>query len=35
MFMWPNGNKYTGQFINDKHDGFGIYEWPDGKVYEG
>ena len=33
--MFGDGSKYDGNFqFNDIH-GYGIYEWPDGKKYEG
>ena len=27
--------KYTGEYFDDKKEGYGIFEWPDGKKYEG
>ena len=26
-FKWPDGRKYYGQYINDKKQGNGIFEW--------
>ena len=26
---------YSGDFVNDKREGRGIYTWPDGSKYEG
>lgn len=31
---FENG-KYQGQFKNEKRQGFGIYTWKNGNVYEG
>jgi hypothetical protein len=27
--------QYKGQYKNDLKDGYGIYEWDDGRVYKG
>ena len=32
---WPNGNKYEGNFKNDKKDGKGIFTFKSGNVQEG
>lgn len=34
-FIHLNGPKYTGQFFNDKQEGYGIETWPDGAKFEG
>lgn len=35
-FTWgTSGNKYTGYFLNDKRQGYGVYTWLDGNRYEG
>ena len=26
-FLWPDGKKYCGNYLNDKKDGFGAYLW--------
>jgi hypothetical protein len=26
-FIWPDGKKYYGFYINDKNNGFGIFHW--------
>ena len=28
-FLWQDGKRYRGFYINDKKEGFGIYYWPD------
>lgn len=42
--IWPDGRKYTGQYLNDKKHGFGTFEWrnaaykykiADGRKYKG
>ena len=35
IFTWPNGEKYEGQFSNDKLNGRGKFYWASGKYYEG
>ena len=35
IFIWPDGKKYEGGFVNDKKEGKGIHHWPDGRRYEG
>jgi len=34
-FSWSNGNKYEGEFVNDKKNGKGKFTWPDGRIYDG
>lgn len=29
-FTWNNGDKYTGQWMNDRRHGQGTYTWADG-----
>ena len=35
VFTWADGNKYTGEFLNDMRHGKGVYEWKNGDKYEG
>ena len=30
MYYFPNGDRYEGEFKNDKRDGQGVYYWKDG-----
>ena len=32
---WPNGNIYTGDFVDDNRSGKGIYVWASGTKYDG
>ena len=34
-FTWPDGRKYSGQFVNDKKEGRGVFYWTDGRTYDG
>ena len=37
--MWKKGagrsDKYEGEWVNDKKEGFGVFTWADGSVYKG
>ena len=35
VFIYTDGRRYEGQFIDDKKYGFGIYTMIDGTIYEG
>ena len=35
MMHLENGAVYDGEWKNNLMDGYGKYEWPDGKKYEG
>ena len=35
IFLWPDGKRYEGQYVNDKKEGLGIFSWPDGRKYDG
>ena len=26
-FKWPDGRKYIGSYVNDKKQGYGVFEW--------
>lgn len=34
-YMWNDNSKYTGDWFENKINGYGVYEWPDGRRYEG
>ncbi len=34
-YQWVNGNKYTGDYKDDKKDGHGIFRWANGDILEG
>ena len=27
VFTWDDGRKYTGEYVDDKKEGHGIFEW--------
>ena len=27
IFTWPDKRKYTGQYMDDKKHGYGLFEW--------
>lgn len=33
--IFGNGDKFDGTYDLDRRHGFGVYEWKDGRVYEG
>lgn len=33
--IYPNGNSYEGDWIEDKYEGFGEYRWENGSQYKG
>ena len=35
IHIWKNGNKYVGEYINDKKEGKGIYYWGKKNYYDG
>ena len=35
VYIYSDGVRYNGQFLNDKKQGYGIYTWTDGRKYEG
>ena len=34
-YTWPNGEKYVGEWRDDKKNGQGTYTWPNGEKYVG
>jgi len=35
VFKFASGKIYTGEFVEDRREGFGTMTWPDGRAYEG
>ena len=35
FFDWGNGKTYSGDFYEDKKQGYGTFQWPKGIKYEG
>lgn len=35
VFIWSNGEKYVGEFRDDKRNGQGVFTWPNGEKYVG
>lgn len=33
--IWPDGKFYSGEYLNDKKHGFGVFQLSDGRRYEG
>ena len=34
-FIWPDGRRYDGEYLEDKKYGVGTFYWPDGRKYIG
>jgi len=35
VYTWANGEKYNGEYKDDRRSGTGIYQWPNGDRFEG
>ena len=35
VFTYKDGKVYKGDYVNDKKEGHGVCEWPDGRSYDG
>jgi hypothetical protein len=35
IYIYSDGVRYDGEYLNDKKEGFGIYYWTDGRKYDG
>ena len=35
IYIYHDGVRYDGDYLNDKKEGYGIYIWTDGRRYEG
>ena len=33
VYVWNDGRRYEGNYVNDKKHGFGVYMWADGRTY--
>jgi hypothetical protein len=34
-FVWKSGNRYRGNYLDDKKHGYGEMYWIDGSLYKG
>ncbi len=34
-YTWPDGTRYSGEYVNDLKEGYGEFYWKNGKVYKG
>ena len=35
LYTFANGKIYEGEFKNDLKEGYGVFKWPDGRIYAG
>jgi len=36
IHIWPDGRKYIGEYVDDRKEGRGTYEWKqEKKIYKG
>jgi len=35
MLSFMGGNEYSGEFAADKRPGYGYYQWPDNRKFNG
>ena len=35
IFMYPNNNRYDGEFVENKKEGYGVLQYANGERYEG
>lgn len=35
IYLYSDGVRYDGEYVDDKKDGYGVYYWTDGRKYEG
>ena len=34
-FVWLDGRRYKGEYIEDRKEGYGVFTWADSRVYSG
>ena len=35
VYEWASGERYEGEWKDDKRNGYGVNHWPSGRRYEG
>jgi len=35
ILTWVGGKKYYGEFVDDMKEGYGVFDWGDGRIYKG
>jgi len=35
VYVWKDGRRYEGEYLDDRKHGYGVYVWTDGRRYEG
>ena len=34
-YSWDDGRHYSGDYVNDKKEGYGFFVWPDKRTFRG
>ena len=35
VMIMSDGSSYEGSWVEDEYEGFGVFKWSDGEIYEG